>query len=395
MADCRDLRWLCERWAVSRALPVRILAFVAALCFLAGALGIWVGRTTTKAPSRADVGALQDMITHHEQAVEMSIVALGKELPPPVKVYAQEVILEQRLELGLMMDTLNRWGKSLTGGPTAMGWMGQEVSRTRMPGLMPRSEMERLQRSSGDETAALWLAMMSLHHLGGVEMATAAEGLVRDSENKGLFARIVAAQVSEIQEYARTRTVLGLPVPDGYTDPPRLGALHSHNDHGEHHSTVWLWAALAAGLAGGAVAWSIWRSRSTLSAFLGRGGVVVLAAASSAAGAIHLAMTAGHFEEAVVFGVFFAAAAALQLVTGAFVAMRPSSGVLGVMAIGNVVVIVVWLLSRTIGLPVGPELWVAESPWAADISAVVLQVVVVGLCVMALVAASDDAPLPA
>lgn len=361
----------------------RVVAFVLACSFLAAAAGFWAGTTRHEAPTRADVEALQDMLTHHEQAVEMSIIALGQDLPSPVRVYVQEVIIEQRLEVGIILDTLTRWNEPIEGGPAAMGWMGERVPRDEMPGLLPGAEIERLRAAEGRDAASLWLAMMSLHHAGGAEMARAALTVVRDDHNQDLFRRIVVAQVAEIQEYSRLRRTLYLDVPPGYTDPPQTPSMASHSDDphgGDHESLTWLLAApVAAAVAAllarssrrGTVAGG--RSTRTLAAILP-------AAASAASGAIHLAMTGPHFDEAFTHGLFFLGLGAFQLITAGLVALDLRRRLFAVMAAGNATAVGVWLLSRTLGLPVGPERWVPEAVGPADVATTVLEVAIVATC---------------
>ena len=80
---------------------------------------------------------------------------------------------------------------------------------------------------------------------------------------------------------------------------------------------------------------------------------VDLALLSAGAGIIHLAVLGPHLREFWLFGVFFAAAALAQLGWALLVMMRPSRRVWLAGALGNALVIVVWILSRTVGLPFG------------------------------------------
>src|SRR5690606_30258415 len=58
--------------------PVNVITLVVATALIAGMVGWLVGDATNEvATSDADVGFLQDMRVHHEQAVEMSLTFLG------------------------------------------------------------------------------------------------------------------------------------------------------------------------------------------------------------------------------------------------------------------------------------------------------------------------------
>jgi hypothetical protein len=81
---------------------------------------------------------------------------------------------------------------------------------------------------------------------------------------------------------------------------------------------------------------------------------------SLAAAVIHFAVTPEHFEEYVLFGVFFVVLAAFQLLWGVVMPQRPSRGVLWGGLLVNLGVIAIWVVSRTSGLPIGPEAGQAE-----------------------------------
>lgn len=87
---------------------------------------------------------------------------------------------------------------------------------------------------------------------------------------------------------------------------------------------------------------------------------------SVAAAVIHFAVTPEHFEEYFPFGVFFVVLAAFQLVWGVVVANRPSPAVLSLGVVVNLAVIVIWVASRTSGLPLGPHMGEAEEVGLLD-----------------------------
>lgn len=70
----------------------------------------------------------------------------------------------------------------------------------------------------------------------------------------------------------------------------------------------------------------------------------------AAAGA-HAAVGPGHWESQALFGVFFSAAALAQAGWAAAASVRCSAVVLRVGAAGNTVLVVLWLATRTVGLP--------------------------------------------
>ena len=98
---------------------------------------------------------------------------------------------------------------------------------------------------------------------------------------------------------------------------------------------------------------------------------------SAGAGAIHFAVIQSHFEEYWAFGVFFAAAAWLQILWAMWVVARPGRGVALVGIAINGGITATWVISRTVGIPFGPEPGVAEAAEFADVAATSLQVLAV------------------
>lgn len=130
-------------------------------------------------------------------------------------------------------------------------------------------------------------------------------------------------------------------------------------------------------------AWaSLWRSRPLLP-LVERVVVPVAFVSSAAAAGVHAAVGPLHFRESALFGLFFAASAMLQLLwAGALMAHR-TKGLLLAGALGNLAVVAMWVVTRTVGLPLGllpePE---AVGPW--DLASVVWGLAVAGSCVVIL-----------
>lgn len=104
---------------------------------------------------------------------------------------------------------------------------------------------------------------------------------------------------------------------------------------------------------------------------------VVLAASA----VIHLAVTPAHLREYTAFGVFFIVAAVLQLGAAWLCWRRASRAVVWMSATLSVVIAAVWLVSRTVGLPIGPEAGVAEEVGLADVVSTIYEVVAVVVAV--------------
>lgn len=115
------------------------------------------------------------------------------------------------------------------------------------------------------------------------------------------------------------------------------------------------------------------------------------AISSAAAAAVHAAVGPEHFGERVVFGMFFAAAALAQMSWSWAMVVRPGRRLVHVGAVGTFLVLTLWLVTRTVGLPFGllprPE---ALGPW--DICSVVWELTVVLACTQLLHTLPRSAP---
>jgi hypothetical protein len=110
----------------------------------------------------------------------------------------------------------------------------------------------------------------------------------------------------------------------------------------------------------------------------GRQGLLVFVALSSAgAAAIHASVCPAHFREALAFGVFFVVASAFQAGWAIGVWLRPTRARLRLGVAANTAIIAVWAISRTTGLPFGPEIWHAESISLPDVIATLHELSVV------------------
>ena len=210
------------------SIPV-VLALVAAVAFAFGTVGFALG-ARSETPSTADVGFLRDMIVHHEQAVEMSKIVIGSDLPAGAQSFVVEVISDQRYEIGLMETLLRRWHVSaeIQGGEV-MAWMGAPVSADAMPGMATDAELAALADARGSEAAEKWFQLMSAHHEGGLAMAKAAAARAEDGDVKALAERIARNQRIEISEYAAAAIRLGVAVPAVAT--PQGETVTEHGGH--------------------------------------------------------------------------------------------------------------------------------------------------------------------
>lgn len=105
-----------------------------------------------------------------------------------------------------------------------------------------------------------------------------------------------------------------------------------------------------------------------------------LAALSALAGAIHAAVVPEHLAEGTSYGVAFLALAVLQLAFAEWLLRPPTPAVLTTSLALNVAVALLWLGSRTTGLPFGPHAFHPEPVGLLDAVCTAAQVVVAAGC---------------
>jgi len=126
-------------------------------------------------------------------------------------------------------------------------------------------------------------------------------------------------------------------------------------------------------------------SRDTVPFELSLDARLLLTACSVGAALVHAEVIRSHFQESTLYGWFFVLSAAAQLIWGLLVLRRPDRALLVSGAIGNGLIVVLWGVTRTTGLPIGPEPWQAEGVGAFDVLATVLELALV-ICSVALLA---------
>lgn len=200
--------------------PVNIVLMVVAAAVLVGAIGFTVGESRGKgAHNGADIGFLQDMRIHHEQAVNMGLIYLdvsaagmgeGSDSRGTLRLIAREIIVNQSNESGRMVQLLRQFGAAETNETDqVMGWMGEPTPLDKMPGLASDEEMKRLQESRGAAADKMFGDLMIAHHLGGIHMAEHVAMHGKNPEVTALASAMVKAQTGEIAEMKKLLASIG------------------------------------------------------------------------------------------------------------------------------------------------------------------------------------------
>lgn len=140
----------------------------------------------------ADETFTMGMIAHHQQAIEMADMLLGKE---GVDERVTNLALNIKDAQGPEIDTMNAWLKEWgvvsgdTGGMDGMDHSG---------GMMSDEDMTALQNAAGAEASTLFLKQMTQHHQGAIEMAQQELDNGENPDALALAQKIIDDQTAEI-----------------------------------------------------------------------------------------------------------------------------------------------------------------------------------------------------
>ncbi len=153
--------------------------------------------TNTGAHNDADIAFAMGMVPHHQQAVEMADMILGKHgIDPQVSALAEKIKAAQDPEITLMTGWLDTWGSPID----SMGDMpGMEMGT----GMMSEGDMSKLDAATGVDASRLFLEQMVEHHTGAIEMANIELSEGANSAAVALAKNIVTSQTAEISDMTK------------------------------------------------------------------------------------------------------------------------------------------------------------------------------------------------
>mgnify|MGYP000306280812 CR=1 FL=1 len=144
--------------------------------------------------SSADLMFAQMMIPHHQQAVDISYMALANTQNADVRALAESIITHQSTEMVTMKSWLDAAGVSL-----------DDSHSMHMQGMLTEAQLAELEAAKDGAFDKLWLTGMIAHHEGALLMAKD----VTDSSNTEVadFAEhVIEDQTGEI---AKMKDLLG------------------------------------------------------------------------------------------------------------------------------------------------------------------------------------------
>ena len=128
----------------------------------------------------------QGMIPHHQQAMDMSNMALKNGASPEVKKLAKAIIAAQGKEISQLKYWLTATKSSMT--------MGHDMG---MSGMLSKNDLIALKKLKGSKFDTAFLQAMIAHHEGALEMVSMLDR-TKNSEAKKIAIDIRTGQSAEI-----------------------------------------------------------------------------------------------------------------------------------------------------------------------------------------------------
>jgi uncharacterized protein (DUF305 family) len=147
--------------------------------------------------SQPDLMFAQMMIPHHEQALEMSIIALEVSKNNDVLAIAQGIFDEQDTEIQQMKSWLS--SSSAKSAAEQMDHEAMGHGSGEMAGMASYEQIDQLAELATPEFDKLFLTLMIAHHEGALEMVSLIEQS-RNAEARTLAKEIVTTQKQEISK---------------------------------------------------------------------------------------------------------------------------------------------------------------------------------------------------
>ena len=139
-----------------------------------------------------DVAFANNMIPHHQQAIDLSALVPDRSTNTQLVALAQKISAEQQPEINVMKVFLVQGNEN---PDTKSGHAGDGNT---MQGMVDPPTLAKLQSLNGEDFDKLWLESMISHHQGAIEMAKAEIANGDNVDAKNLAQNVVTTQEAEI-----------------------------------------------------------------------------------------------------------------------------------------------------------------------------------------------------
>lgn len=148
--------------------------------------------------TEADLMFLQMMIPHHQQAIDMSKIAMKSSQDAELLALAKIIARDQAAEIKQMKGWLTDAGASEDMGHS-MDEMDEMDGMDGMDGMLNDKDLAALNVASGKEFDLLWLKGMTEHHDGAINMTQ----MIEDAQNadiKAFGTKVIKDQSEQIDK---------------------------------------------------------------------------------------------------------------------------------------------------------------------------------------------------
>lgn len=177
-------------------------------------------RRAGPAVTSADVRFMQEMLGHHQQAVEMVALLRTRTRSPTMRMLAERIEVSQTDEMAMMRRWLAERGAA-GGGAGGHNWMTShdtashaghampaDSGNTVMPGMLTPGQMRALASTRGAAFDRLFLTGMIRHHEGALAMVAALQATPGAAQESSINHFVIEVDTDQRAEIARMRRML-------------------------------------------------------------------------------------------------------------------------------------------------------------------------------------------
>lgn len=155
------------------------------------------GCTESRAPenasfNEADLKFVEQMIPHHQQAVQLADLAETRAEDEEVRSIAMDISFIQAIEVEELQGWLLDWG--ISHGTDDHDDHGD------MAGMLTDEELQSLDAASGTDFDLLFSQLMVKHHEGAIDAARSVLNDGKSADVKGFAESVIETQTAELEE---------------------------------------------------------------------------------------------------------------------------------------------------------------------------------------------------
>jgi uncharacterized protein (DUF305 family) len=157
-----------------------------------GTVKVFPEMEKAETPGIDDVVFAQEMVMHHQQAIELGRNLLKHEgLDERVEATASFIVQDQKNEIGIMGAWLDAWAESVAEHP--------DHDASTMPGMLPQARVDEIVTLPSPDSQVAFLVAMIEHHDGAITMSQDFLPVQGNAFTRSSAQHIITEQLTEIQ----------------------------------------------------------------------------------------------------------------------------------------------------------------------------------------------------